>query len=65
MANRTEISGYARLKSLTGGEGTFTMDFNDYAQVPGSRASSAGVDRRLAVPGPVLEGLHKSLIRAL
>jgi elongation factor G len=42
--NRMEISGQAplkeiqgyhsRLKSLTGGEGTFTMDFSHYAQVP-------------------------------
>jgi elongation factor G len=30
-----EIQGYhSRLKSLTGGEGTFTLDFSHYAQVP-------------------------------
>ncbi len=30
-----EIQGYhSRLKSLTGGEGSFTMDFSHYAQVP-------------------------------
>jgi elongation factor G len=30
-----EIQGYhSRLKSLTAGEGSFTMDFSHYAQVP-------------------------------
>jgi elongation factor G len=30
-----EIQGYhSRLKSLTGGEGSFTMDFSHYAPVP-------------------------------
>jgi elongation factor G len=30
-----EIQGYhSRLKSLTGGDGSFTMDFSHYAQVP-------------------------------
>jgi elongation factor G len=30
-----EIQGYhSRLKSLTGGDGSFTMDFSHYAEVP-------------------------------
>ena len=51
--NRIAISGqvplkemqeyHSRLKSLTGGEGTFTMDFSHYAQV---NPQTAGVERR-------------------
>ena len=30
-----ELQGYhSRLKSLTGGDGSFTMDFSHYAEVP-------------------------------
>jgi len=32
-----ELQGYhSRLKSLTGGDGSFTMDFSHYAEVPAS-----------------------------
>jgi elongation factor G len=45
-----EIQGYhSRLKSLTGGDGSFTMDFSHYAEVP--REALASVGRKSTAAG--------------